>query len=170
MWRGKRERRKGKGGSSSGFKNISKICEALYPLGGKKRMHEIEHLPSFPANLSYARGQWKMHLVRFSRSARVYVCVCVCVWWGTDRGVESRERNELLAETGAKAERLPLYESLGHPPPWIYRTAIDAWWRFRYVRASKKGRIPFENRRRNKFKYRSFFDMLTRIVEERPRG
>lgn len=58
-----------------------------------------------------------MHLVRFSRSARVYVCVCVCVWWGTDRGVESRERNELLAETGAKTERLPLYESLGHPPP-----------------------------------------------------
>lgn len=43
--------------------------------------------------------------------------VCVCVWWGTDRGVESRERNELLAETGAKAERLPLYESLDHPPP-----------------------------------------------------
>lgn len=60
-----------------------------------------------------------MHLVRFSRSAHTSVCVCVCVWctWGTDRGVVSRERNELLAETGAKVERLPLYESLDHPPP-----------------------------------------------------
>lgn len=54
-----------------------------------------------------------MHLVRFSRSAHV----CVCGAWGANRGVESRERNELLAETGAKAERLPLYESLDHPPP-----------------------------------------------------
>lgn len=56
-----------------------------------------------------------MHLVRFSRST--HVCVCVCGAWGANRGVESRERNELLAETGAKAERLPLYESLDHPPP-----------------------------------------------------
>lgn len=47
----------------------------------------------------------------------IRTCVCVCGAWGANRGVESRERNELLAEIGAKAERLPLYESLDHPPP-----------------------------------------------------
>lgn len=117
MWRGKRERRKGKGGSSSGFKNISKICEALYPLGGKKRMHEIEHLPSFPANLSYARGQWKMHLVRFSRSARVYVCVCVCVWWGDRQGGWiSREKRALSRNRSQSWTFASLWESRPSSP------------------------------------------------------
>ena len=99
------------------------------------------------------------------------VCVCVCVWctWGTDRGVVSRERNELLAETGAKAERLPLYESLDYPPPMNIQGSHGCLLSIR-KKSIERGlyTISFENRERNKFKYRRFFDMLTRIVEERP--
>lgn len=118
IWRGKRERREGKGDSSSRFKNISKICEALYPLVGKKRMREIEHLPSFPANLSYARGQWKMHLVRFSlirTHTHGYACVSVYGGWvSREKRALSRNRSRTFAS---------LWKD---PPPWIYRAAIDA--------------------------------------------
>lgn len=91
--------------------------------GWKKRMREIEHLPSFPANLSYARGQWKMHLVRFSLiRTHTRACVRECIW-----GLSLAR--ELLAETGAEAERLPLYEKiLPHEytgQPWMLASTLS---------------------------------------------
>lgn len=103
---------------------FGRCCKALYPEVKKERMDEIEHLPSFPANLSYTRGQWKIHLVRFGRSTHARLLIHVGLW-GWKGGWIPVERNELSpprntaksVESSWKARRslLPSHEYTSQP-------------------------------------------------------
>lgn len=141
---------------------------------GKRRMHEIEHLPSFPANLSCARGQWKnapgpFQPIRTHWHTRIHVHGSVT--GGTIWGLRVGSARETSFRP-KHAEAVWLFMKSSNVLailPWIY-PAMDARSVLSIRKSIERGLYTVNGwGGRNKFKYRCrLFDMLTRIVEGRP--